>query len=271
MSASAVEPIRPRVSRGVALSRERARGSAGGVIMPHRTLVTIPLTWKDVLVAVAFTVGFTILAFLAAPAVFGIWRWAFTRGSAVLALDGRLESVPSSLLSATIPVLSVDAPAPGLAALIVGGIVVVLLLVIARLLATRALPAAYFLRAVAFILATAVVVFAAGARPPSLELPAFTRTMLKVSAGIWLFVPLGYGLTLFLLDVPWSRKSALMAIALVHLALFIPLQQLVMLYLVRHLTLLAVPLVFVFGSVIPQIALLIALYSWAASWPERRA
>jgi glycopeptide antibiotics resistance protein len=95
--------------------------------------------------------------------------------------------------------------------------------------------------------------------------------MLKVGAGIWLFVPLGYGLTLFLLDVSWSRKAALMVAALIHLALFIPLQQLVTLYAVQHLTLLVVPLVFVFGSVIPQIALLIALYSWGASWPERRA
>jgi hypothetical protein len=239
--------------------------------MPHRTLVTIPLTWKDVLIAVAFTVGFTVLAFLAAPAVFDVWRWAFTRGSAALELHGTLESVPSSLLSAMIPVLSVDAPAPGLAALLVGAMVVVLLLVSAQLLVRRALPAAYFLRAVAFVLATAVVVFASGARPPALELPAFTRTMLKVSAGIWLFVPLGYGLTLFLLDVPWSRKAALMVMAMVHLALFIPLQQLIMLYMVRHLTLVVVPLVFVFGSVIPQIALLIALYSWGASWPERRA
>jgi hypothetical protein len=263
--------LRPKESRGVVLPRERARGSGGGVIMPHRTLVTIPLTWKDVLIAVAFTVGFTLLAFLAAPAVFGAWRWIFVRGSAALELHGRLEAVPSSLLAATIPVVSVDAPAPGLAALVVGAVIVVLLFVIAQLVAARALPAAYLLRAVAFILATAVVVFASGVQPPALELPAFTRTMLKVSAGIWLFVPLGYGLTLFLLDVPWSRKAALMAMAMVHLALFIPLQQLVMLYVVRHLTLLVVPLVFVFGSVIPQIALLIALYSWGASWPERRA
>jgi len=78
-----------------------------------------------------------------------------------------------------------------------------------------------------------------------------------------------YGLTLFLLDIGWTRKAALIAIAMAHLAVFIPLQQLVATYLVRHLTLLALPLVFVFGSVAPQIAVLIAFYAWGASWQGR--
>jgi hypothetical protein len=247
------------------------RGSSGGVIAPHRTLITIPLSWVDVVAAAALTIVFTVFAFVAAPVVFDLWRWIFTHGSDALGLGpaARLVEVPTAILSGTVPALSVPAPAPGLLALGLSLVAIVALEIVARAVATRALPLAYALRAIAIVLASSVLVFALGARPPSLELGEFARTMIKVSAGIWLFVPLGYGLTLFLLDISWPRKAALIAMAMTHLALFIPVQQLVMLYLVQHLTLVIVPLWFVFGSVIPLIAVLIALYSWGASWPGR--
>ena len=252
-------------------ARPQRRGSSGGVIAPHRTLVTIPLSQLDVVAAAALTIAFTVLAFVAAPVVFDLWRWILRLGSHALGLAqaARLVEVPIAMLSGTVPTLSVPAAAPGPLALGLSVAIILGLEIAARAVASRALPLTYFLRAVALVLASSVLVFGLGARPPSLELGEFARTTIKLSTAVWLFVPVGYGLTLFLLDITWKRKAALMAIAMAHLALFIPLQVLVMLYLVHHLTLVIVPLWFVFGGVIPQIAILIALYSWGASWPER--
>jgi hypothetical protein len=244
------------------------RGSGGGVIARHRTLVTVPLTTKDVAFAVALSTAFMALAFAALPGIFSLWRWILVRGSDALALGATLRHVPFALLREPVPMLAVDAPAPGQFAVVVALVVMLGLLVTAQLLAARALPATYFLCAVAIVLGSAVLVFSAGT-PASMDLPAYTRTLVKVSAGIFLFVPLGYGLTLFLLDISWTRKAALMALAMLHLMLFIPLQTLVTLYVVTHMTLLVLPLLFVFAGVLPQIAVLIALYSWGASWPER--
>lgn len=238
-------------------------------IGPHRTLVTLPLSRADAVGAALLSLAFTAAAWLVAPFMLAMWRWVFVKGSAALELGGRLESVPSAILSTSIPVLAVDAALPGRAALIAGAGVVVALMVIAQRFAATKLPIAYFIRAMALVLASAVVVFGVGA-PHALDLARYSRAMLSMSVGIWMMIPLVYGLTLFLLDIGWTRKAALIAVALAHLALFIPLQQLVALYVVRHSTLLTLPLVFVFGSVAPQIAVLIALYAWGASWPERR-
>jgi hypothetical protein len=237
-------------------------------IGPHRTLVTLPLSRADAVGAAALSVASAAVAWLAAPYMFAMWRWAFVTGSGVLDLGGRVESVPSTIFSTPIPVLAVEAARPGRTALIVAAVVVVALIVIAQRFAATALPATYFSRAVALVLASAVAVFGLGGSN-TLDLSEYSRAMLRVSAGIWMLIPLVYGLTLFLLDIGWTRKAALIAIAMAHLALFIPLQQLVAIYVVRHLTLLALPLVFVFGSIVPQVAVLIALYAWGASWPER--
>jgi hypothetical protein len=271
MIADAAKTAGGRASDPAVSHPELARGSAGGVIMPHRTLVTLPLRQTDVAIALGLTLAFMLLAFVAVPMVFALWRGVLLMGANALALDARLDGVPWPLVGAAIPALVVHAPVPERLALVIGLAVLVFLLVAARVIGTRALPLSYFLRAVALVLGSSIVVFTLGVRPASLDLPTFTRTMMKVNAGIWLFVPLGYGLTLFLLDIGWTRKALLMAIALLHLALFIPVQQLVIMYVVKHLTLLVVPLVFVFASVLPLIAILIALYSWGASWPERRA
>lgn len=237
-------------------------------IGPHRTLVTLPLSRADAAGAAVLSVAFAAVAWLAAPYMFAMWRWAFVTGLRVLDLGGRVESMPSTIPATPIPVLAVEAAYPGRTALIVAAVLVVALIVCAQRFAATALPMTYFIRAIAFVLASAVVVFGLGASN-MLDLSAYSRAMLRVSVGIWMLIPLVYGLTLFLLDIDWTRKAALIAIAMGHLAIFIPLQQLVAIYMVRHLTLLALPLVFVFGSVVPQVAVLIALYAWGASWPER--
>jgi len=238
-------------------------------IGPHRTLATLPLSRVDAVGAAALSVAFIAGAWLAARYVFATWRWIFERGAAALDVGGRVELMPSAILSAPIPVLEAAAAPPGRPALIAGFGVVVALIAVGQRFVASALPLAYFVRAVALVLASAVVVFGVGAsRAP--DLVTYSRAMLRVSVGVWMMIPVMYGLTLFLLDIGWIRKAALMAAAMAHLAVFIPLQQLVAIYAIRQLTLLALPLVFVFGSVAPQIAMLIALYAWGASWPERR-
>ena len=245
------------------------RGSEGGVIALHRTMATVPLTKADVGFAFALTGAFTAIALVLSPALFALWRWIFVAGSAALGLDGTLRHLITPVLHARVPMLDVDARVPGGTALVVAGLCVLVLLVIAQLVGDRALPLTYLLRGIAIVLGTAVAVYALDDSPPTLDLPAYTRTLLKVSAGIWIFVPVGYGLTFFLLNVSWPRKAALMALAMAHLALFVPLQVLVTQYVVQHLSLVVVPLFFVFAGVLPQVAVLIALYSWGASWPER--
>ena len=238
-------------------------------IGPHRTLVTLTLSRADAVGAAALSLTFAAVAWLVAPYMLAMWRWAFTAGTAALELDGRLEVMSSAIVRAPIPVLAVSAASPGRTAMIVGAVLIVALIVAAQRFSDTTLPMAYFIRAIALVLASAVIVFGLG---PSnmMDLARYNRAMLHVSLGIWMLTPLVYGLTLFLLDIGWTRKAALIALAMTHLAVFIPLQQLVAMYVVRHVSLLALPLVFVFGSVAPQVAVLIALYAWGASWPGRR-
>jgi len=178
-----------------------------GAIAPHRTLITLPLSWLDAVGAAALSMTFAVAAFFTAPHMFAMWRWIFVKGSALLELGGRLEYAPSTFLPTSLPFLAVDAAPPGRAALVVGAVTVVALLAVAQRFVATVLPMAYFIRAVAFILATAVIVFGVGTGSPTLNLTTYVRAMLQVSVGIWMLIPLLYGLTLFLLDIGQAARD----------------------------------------------------------------
>ncbi len=74
------------------------------------------------------------------------------------------------------------------------------------------------------------------------------------------------GLTYYVFSFSVLRKAALTALVLAYFALAFPMQYLVHALLLQHLSLLAMPLLYLVCGVFLDVMMFVALYSWGMSW-----
>jgi hypothetical protein len=127
----------------------------------------------------------------------------------------------------------------------------------------RWLPLRYIARIVAVLLAVSTAVFAFGRFPYSIadHVLALTGGGFVLVATVPVMLALGY----YVLRLPLALKLFHTALVMGYFVVLIPLQVVVHLVLVQHLTLVVMPMLFlVFGALL-DFLLFIALYSWIAS------
>jgi len=86
-------------------------------------------------------------------------------------------------------------------------------------------------------------------------------------------VPLLLGLTLHVFDLPLWRKLLLTVLLLLHLAVFVPLNVLLHVWLVMRGTAIVMPVLFLLFGLLLDVFIFVAFYGWALSWggaPGRR-
>jgi len=84
--------------------------------------------------------------------------------------------------------------------------------------------------------------------------------------GLIALVPLMLGFTFSIFDYSWWRKAGLAVLIMSYLMIFIPIQYAAHAFIMHHLSILFLPvLFFAFGLPI-NIMVFIGLYSWGASW-----
>jgi len=127
------------------------------------------------------------------------------------------------------------------------------------------LPWIYLLRFLALIHATALVYFAfAAARFPH-DLSSYTVGMLYFGTILVGLVPPILGFTYYLFDFSFLQKLGLTLLTIAYLALFLPLQYMLHVY-VLHKSILFMPLLyFAFGPFV-DVLIFVSLYSWGMSW-----
>lgn len=130
----------------------------------------------------------------------------------------------------------------------------------------RFLPLKYYLRIIAFIQSTALLVlyFAPDRLPDNVA--QHVENLMLFSLALMFIVPWVYGLTYNIFDMKLRYKIALTSIAVAYLALFTPFFLVLHLYLLVNVSILLMPvLYFLFGIMVPVMAC-IAFYGWAMSW-----
>ncbi|MBL8987238.1 MAG: hypothetical protein JNJ80_13270 [Gemmatimonadetes bacterium] len=246
------------------------RGARGGRIEAHRAMLRLPNAGRrlsaSLLLGVAGLAGFVALL----PTLGAFWGTLFRRIHAALGLPGPVVERPTAFgpVEFTVPTVAFDAPVPMPRDLAIAAGVVAGLIVISLALRGRWLPAAYFLRAVAVVLTTAVGFFAFWPDQFPYRLSEYVVGHLQAGLVVMGLVPLVLGFTFYLFDLSVLRKILLTAMVLGHLAIFLPLQAMFHALVVSQLTLVAMPVLALLFGILLDVMVFVAFYGWAMSWPS---
>ena len=251
----------------------RSRGHRGGVISMHRALAHFRLGPMNLVTAIFLFVFFTSIWLLFLPRVCQFWNHVLLFGIRVLPLRagiGLAEHHLIPLIGFNVPYLRMESVLPSSLIwwLTVGATLA--LFAVTFVLPSNLIPVVYLLRGILMVPATALLYF--------VLLPArFPHTPDSymeglVTAGIALIstVPLLFGLTYYIFDFGLLKKAFLTAIAMTHLALFLPLQVLLQALLLQK-TVLFMPVLYIIFGMPMNILMLIAFYSWGMTWRFRSA
>lgn len=250
----------------------RDTGHFGGIISPHRALLTIPLRRWEFLPALGLALLVLIAYILMLHEVAAGWasllHWC-------LELFG-YHDIKLAYFGFNIAGYNIYVPYAQLSAVAPNGeqwntavILTAVILVISLLLPDRFTPLAYLLRALALIHAIAIIYFTFWPQYYPYSLAGYHALMMLVGMAFIAIVPIVYCLTYYIFDVTLIKKLALTLITMLYLGLVIPLQYFAHLYLIHIFSLLYMPILFLMFGLMIDVFLLIAFYAWAMSWDGR--
>jgi len=253
------------------LTALRVRGHQGGVIAPHRAMVGLRWTaWR--LVSTLLLVAGGLAGYFAALPWLGLgWQRLFGLVRDALGLHLPLGTRTLLLprgLELTLPAVAAATPLPDTRVLWITGGACVAVLLLSFLCSERFTPLRYFLRLLVLLQATAILFFAVspGAFPYRLE----DHVFLLLTAGLVVMglVPVLLGLTLHVFDLALWKKLVLTVLILAHLAVFVPLNVLVHVWLVLHGTAIVMPVLFLVFGLLLDVFVFVTFYGWALSWEQ---
>ena len=260
---------RPELERARRLEAMRVRGVRGGVITPHRSMVGLPWTAVRLLTTLLLSLGGLLLLYVSLPGLGRFWQEIFERTRDFLGLrvplGDQLWTMPGGL-EFTLPVLAVMTPLPGTREIWIAALVALLVFAVSFLLPARFTPLRYFLRLLALVEGSAIAFFAFSSESFPYRLQDHVFILLSAGLVVMALVPLVLGLTLHVFDLAFWKKLLLTLAILAHLAVFIPLQVLVHIWLVLHGSAVLMPVLFLVFGLLLDVLVFVAFYGWALSW-----
>jgi hypothetical protein len=250
----------------------RVRGHKGGVIAPHRAMVGLRFTAWRLLTTLGLTAG-GLAGYLAALPWLGRgWQLLFFRARDFLGISAPIGDQTLELagrLRFTLPVVAALTPLPDVRVLWIAGLVALAVLLLSFLLPDRFTPLRYFLRLLVLVQATAIGFFGFARSPFPYRLEDHVFILLTAGLVVMGLVPLVLGLTLHVFDLALWRKVLLTVLLLAHLALFIPLNALVHVWLILRGTAVLMPVLFLVFGLLLDVFIFVTFYGWALSWRGR--
>jgi hypothetical protein len=265
----------PLVSDSAALSQqlefERQSGFKGSFISKQRALLVSPLDRSKLAEALGLMIAGFGLWYLLLPALSWFWGVAMEAITSTLGLASVTSGVESSTLGPflrfDVPVLYVPAGLPALWTWQLGVALCAVLIAISQVLPRQYLPLAYFLRLVALVQGLSQMFFAFWPNAFPYTATGYIHTMLMASLFLAGLIPLILTLIYYLHDFSPRTKIAFTGIVMGHLVVMIPLQYSVHAFVLSHLSLLFLPLLFFVFSLPLNVMVFVALYGWGLSWP----
>ncbi|MEJ2141920.1 MAG: hypothetical protein P8Y24_06135 [Gammaproteobacteria bacterium] len=243
-------------------------GHFGGMISPHRALLTIPMKASEFIPSfITALMLFTIYLF-SLEYVFVLWSWILEWCSSLFHLDlnqGRF-GLELGIFKIYAPYLHLGAATPSNSQWSLGVIITISSLVISFFLPSRFLPLAYLLRALAFIQVISVCYFLFFSNYFPYSLASYHAVMMLAGLFFVGIIPIIYGLIYYIFDETLVKKVWLTLLTMGHLLLVIPLQFFAHAYLIHKFSLMYMPVLFLMFGLMIDVFILIAFYSWGMSW-----
>ncbi len=249
--------------------RMRQRGWGGGDIPAHRALRVSPVRPGKLVPAALLAIALLAAYLLLLGPVSHLWAGMLEFWRSAVDLPGRVSMVRYDfygLLQFDVPSLSFGSGLPG-SELWWGGLVFTLLLGLGSFAVPLTwLPLRYLLRLVAFFQAGAQLFFGLWPWAFPYDGSGYVHGMLIADLMLIALIPVLLGSTYFVLDFSLWRKALLALLTMLHMLVLVPLQYAVHAYVIHHLSLLFMPLMFfVFGLTV-NVLVFISFYAWGVSW-----
>ena len=249
--------------------RMRRRGWGGGDIPAHRALRVSPVQPGKLVPAALLALALLAAYLLLLSPVAHLWAGMLEFWRSALDLPGHVSMVRHDfygLLQFDVPSLDFGSGLPG-SGLWWSGLVFTLFLGFGSFAVPLTwLPLRYVLRLLAFFQAGAQVFFGFWPWAFPYDGSGYVHGMLIADLMLISLIPVILGFTYFVLDFGLWRKALLALLTMLHMLVLVPLQYAVHAYVIHHLSLLFMPLMFfVFGLTV-NVLVFISFYAWGVSW-----
>jgi hypothetical protein len=247
----------------------RLRGAKGGYIVRHRSMLTSRRGWRKALTGTAMSLVLFAGWLYALRWISVLWADILAFWSDALGLGGLVTLIRyqlGSLYSFDAPYLAVSSAAPDWVVLVGGWVVTIILLIGTYLIPRRYLPLIYIARLVVVFHLLAQVFFTFVPLSFPYSAAGYIHGLLIAGMGLIALVPVMLGFTYSIFDYAWWRKAGLALLIMTYLTMLIPLQYAVHAFILHHLSLLFLPVLFFAFGLPVKIMVFIGLYSWGASW-----
>ena len=250
----------------------RVRGHKGGIIAPHRAMVGVRWSAGRLLSTLLLTAGGLAGYFFALPWLARGWQVVFRLGRDLLGLAVPLGTQTLALpggggRSIALPLVTTPTPLPDARVLWIAAFSCAAVLLLSFLLSDRFTPLRYFLRLLVLVQVSALLFFRFASRPFPYGVGDHVFVLLVAGLVVMGLVPLLLGLTLHVFELAFWRKLLLTLLVLGHLAVFVPLNALVHVWLILHGTAVVMPVLFLVFGLLLDVFVFVAFYAWALSWP----
>jgi len=249
--------------------RMRRRGWGGGDIPEHRALRVSPVQREKLVPAALLALALFIAYLMLLSPVARGWAGMLDGWRGIMDLPGRIALVRYDfygLLEFEVPFMSFASGLPGSAQWWWGLLFTLALGFGSYAVPPVVLPLRYVLRLLAFFQAGAQIFFGLWPRAFPYDGAGYVHGMLIAQLMLIALVPVVLGFTYYVLDFGVARKALLTVLTMLHMLVLVPLQYVVHAYVIHHLSLLYMPLVFfVFGLTV-NVLVFVSFYSWGVSW-----
>jgi hypothetical protein len=253
------------------IGARRYTGCEGGFILNHRALLSADRDPLRYVGAALLAGAMLLLWFLVLDWVSGAWATMLDFWRAVVGLPGYVTLVPyrfEDFVSFTAPALHTTAQLPSNDAWWIGTVVTVLVVLASFLIPDRLLPIRYFVRILAFFQGCAQLYFAFWAEHFPYGPVGYIHTLLIASLMLITLIPVVLGFSYYVFDFRLLHKITLTVVIIAHQFVMIPLQYVFHAYVIHHLSLLILPLLYFIVGLPLNVLIFIAFYSWGFSWQD---
>lgn len=249
----------------------RLRGCDGGLIQKHRAMITSLHRPRRFFVAALMAAIILVAWSFGLDAVSVFWASVMDFWQTRLGIEGQVSMVSYRLgdwVRFSVPYLYFQSGIPSNDLWWGGTIATALLILGSMLLPHRLLPISFVMRILAFFQGCAQVFFVTWPYEFPYRGGGYIHGTMIACLMLISLVPILLGFTYFLFDFKLYRKIGLALLTMGHLTVMVPLQYVLHAWLLSHLSLLFLPLLFfVFGLPLNTL-IVIAFYSWGFSWKD---
>lgn len=253
------------------LKQFRNIGVHGSVIKPHRSMAAFQFLRSSLQSMIGIPLVLISVTLLGLPHITLLWKVCFSYAFEYMGLGTDVHMYTLKILPhyyLDIPSCSINAEWPKMVDFCNVGIAFIAIFVISFLFSENLTPFAYFLKILCFVQMTAFVYFKFAIEPFPYDLSGYMANLLRGGIVIVLLVPILFAITLYLYNMPLVQKMLVSIITMGHLMIFIPLQALIHMYVIKACSYLMLPtMFFLFGHLL-EIYIVISFYGWAVSWVD---